>query len=139
MSDRLTKFAFTEELTEAEREGLAEALEERRLSVGRPLFRAEDEAEELYLLVEGQLRLSIGNTDLAVLGVGSLIGGASLLAIGQRECTATAVTAGTVLVLTRAAYLRLRSDLPRVALALQESVIREIAGPLRASLGDLQG
>ncbi len=139
MSGPLTKFAFADELTDAEREGLMDLLEERRLNADRPLFRAEDEAEELYLLAEGQLRLSVGGTDLAVLGVGSLLGGASLLAIGERECTATAVTAGTVLVLTRASYLRLRADLPRVALALQESLLREIAGPLRASLADLRG
>ena len=137
MKDLLAKVELLKDLGEDARDQLAEHFEERRLDEGRALFRAYDEAEELYLLAEGQLRLELSGEPLGTLGPGDVMGAASLVLIGRRECAAIAQTPLRVLTLTRESYLRLRLEAPQVALVLQEGILRDLANVVRASLPEL--
>jgi CRP-like cAMP-binding protein len=130
----LSKFELLSELGEHGRELLCDFLRERHLRAGQGVFRAGDEAEELLLLVEGQVRLSAQGESLGLVRPGSAIGGASLVTIGNRECDAIAENPVVLLVLSRESYLRLRSDAPDVALALQEGILRDFAGVVRGAV-----
>lgn len=134
MKDLLAKVELLKDLGGDAREQLAEHFEERRLDQGRALFRMHDEAEELYLVAEGQLRLELSGEPVGTLGPGDVVGAASLVVIGRRECSAIAQTPVRVFTLTRESYLRLRLEQPQVALVLQEGILRELAHVVRASL-----
>ncbi len=134
MKDLLAKVELLKDFGEDAREQLAEHLEERRLDEGRAVFRMHDEAEELYLVVEGQLRLELSGEPVGTLGPGDVVGAASLVVIGRRECSAIAQTPVRVLTLTRESYLRLRLEQPQVALVLQEGILRDLANVVRTSL-----
>ena len=137
MTDVLTKFEILQDLNDEGRERFAEVLEERRLDAGRTLFRTDDEAEEMFLVAEGQVRLERDGQVLGLLGPGEVLGAGSVVVIGKRECTAVAETSVQLLLLTREGYQRLRMDSPQVALVLQEGILRELGKVLRGSLSDL--
>ena len=138
MSDPLAKFELLQELSTEGREQLWQVLEERWLEAGQTLFNAQDEASEMWLLAEGQLRLEADGASIGVLGPGEVLGAASIVLIGRRECTAVSETPVRLLSLSRENYLRFRSDMPTVALALQEGILRELTRLVRLSLGDLR-
>ena len=137
MKDLLAKVELLKALGADAREQLSEHFEERRLEEGRALFRLHDEAEELHLVAEGQLRLELSGKPVGTLGPGDVVGAASLVVIGRRECSAIAQTPVRVLTLTRESYSRLRLEQPQVALVLQEEILRDLANVVRASLPEL--
>ena len=137
MKDLLAKVELLKALGADAREQLSDHLEERRLEEGRALFRLHDEAEELYLVAEGQLRLERSGEPVGTLGPGDVVGAASLVVIGRRECSAIAQTPVRLLTLTRESYSRLRLEQPQVALVLQEEILRDLANVVRASLPEL--
>lgn len=138
MSDPLAKFELLQELGEEGREQLRAVLEERWLEAGQTLFTTQDEASELWLLTEGQLRLEADGEPIGVLGPGEVLGAASLVLISRRECSAVSETPVRLLSLSRENYLRIRSDMPAVALNLQEGILRELMRLVRLSLCDLR-
>lgn len=138
MNELLAKIELLKDLGEDLREQLAEHFEERRIDEGRSVFRAHDEAEEMYVVAEGQVRLEHDGVAVGMLGPGDVLGAASLVVIGRRECSALAQTPVRLLELSRESYLRLRLDLPRAALALQEGIVRNLSDTVRASLLGLE-
>jgi CRP-like cAMP-binding protein len=131
----LKRFAFFSDLTDSDREAVAELLEPIELAPGRQCFREGQEAEGLLLIDRGELRLeSQRSGDLGSSGEGTAIGGLSLLLVGTREVTATAVAPTRVLHLTRAAFLRLAEDHPRVGLRLMQAITEEFAAAVRQGL-----
>ena len=87
------------------------------------------------MIDRGELRLeSQRSGDLGSSGEGAAIGGLSLLLVGTREVTATAVVPTRVLHLTRAAFLRLAEDHPRVGLRLMQAITAEFAAAVREGL-----
>ena len=134
MIESLAKFALLREFTEEGREQLCGFLEERVLQPGDEVFCTGEEAEELLLLIDGQVRLEVKGVSVGRAGPGDVLGGASLVRIGNRECDAIAETPMALLVLSRESYLRLRSDALQLALDLQEAILREFAGVVRGSI-----
>ena len=134
MSNALAKCELLQDLSASEREALSELLEERRLEEGQAVYRSGDEGDALYIVAQGAVRLSSRAGPLALLQPGQAFGGGSLVVLGPRECDAIAEGSTRILTLTRESYMRLRSDEPQIALALQESLLRDFAGSVRASL-----
>ena len=136
MSDTdLKRFALLYDLTDSDREAVAELLEPIELVSGRQCFREGQEAEGLLLVDRGELRLeSLRGGELGSCGEGESIGGLALLLVGTREVTATAVTPSRVLQLSRGAFLRLAEDCPRAALRLVQAITAEFAGAVREGL-----
>jgi CRP-like cAMP-binding protein len=111
---------------------LAMLVEARQFCAGDPLFREGDDADEVLVIAEGAVRLERAREPLGVLAAGEMLGGTCLTSVGQRACDAIAEENVQVLALSRSAYLQLRVDYPLVALALHESLLRELAGNVRA-------
>ncbi len=135
----LKGFALLAEFSEAEREALADLLEERKLPDGKSAFREGSEGEGLVLLVEGRLKLKSKRTGRALgeLAAPAHLGAASLFAFGKREITALAVGPTTIALLPRAGLPRLADDAPRAAFRLAEAVAGELATLARSGIPTL--
>ena len=132
MNDSLDQCSLLAELVPNDRRALAEFLTERELDAGSTLFRASEEAEELYFVTGGSLSVRAGGETLGELGPGEVLGALCLVSVGRRECDAVAATATRLLCLSRETYLRLRGDAPALALQLQEAVLRSFASLVRS-------
>ncbi len=134
MSEVLAGFALLAELSQNERAVLRDFLELRELGAGRSLFHPGEEAAELFFVEAGRVRLELDGRVLGFLERGDNLGALALLTIGRRECAAIAHEDTRLLSLTRAAYLRLRSDAPALALTLAETILRGFAAGVRPLL-----
>jgi CRP-like cAMP-binding protein len=131
----LKAFGPFADLSDGEREEVAERLEERELSPDETLFAEGDEADALVLVVDGCLRLSSGRSrETATLPGGSLLGGFSLFAVGTRETTAVGSERSRVLLLRREEFLRLAEDSPRTACRVATALAAELALQTRQGL-----
>ncbi len=139
MSRRLKAFEVLHDLGPEELEALDELLEERDYDEERTIFSHEEEADELFLICAGGIRVELAGQVLGELAAGQTLGAACLVLIGKRECDAIAQGTTRVLVLTREGYHRLRLDTPGAALALQESILRAFAGLARDVINERRG
>jgi CRP-like cAMP-binding protein len=117
--EQLAKVAFFDGLT---REGLrlvAQVASEERHVTGTLLFKHGDPGDKLYILVDGQVRISrevpgVGEEALAVLHGGDVFGEMALIDEGRRSADARVNANCRVLVVTRDAFeelLYLQKDL----------------------------
>jgi len=134
MSAVLANTAILAELGEDERASLLEFLEARRIEEGGTLFHPGDESSEMYVVVDGAIRIEVDGTEAVRVGPGGVLGALSLVKAGGRRCAAVAAETSSLLVLSRASYFRLRLDHPALALTLQEGIVREVSGDLQALL-----
>lgn len=131
----LKRFGVLEELSEGEREILADLLRESEFATGETLFEEGDESLAWVLVIDGELELTSTRAGrLGRAGVGCAFGGLGLVAAGRREMTARAADACRVLWLDRVRYRRLVQDEPRLACKLQEAILRDLATTLREGL-----
>ena len=72
----------------------------RKLDAGDVLIREGEMGEELYLLLDGVMRVEVGGRRLAEIGPGALLGERAVVEGGRRTATLTAVTACRVAVAT---------------------------------------
>ncbi|MGH3496178.1 MAG: cyclic nucleotide-binding domain-containing protein [Nocardioidaceae bacterium] len=68
----------------------------RRLSAGDLLTQQHDEADELYLLLDGVLQVDVDGTPVAEVGPGALLGERAVLESGRRTATLVALTPCTI-------------------------------------------
>jgi len=134
----LKRFALFGELVETELEVLEDLLEESRFDAGQQLFREGQEADGLWLVAEGHIRVATERTGgLGRLGPGEAFGGLSLVGAGGRALTAVAEEPVRVLRLSRTAFHRLVEDVPRAGARILEAVLRDVSSALRAGLDRL--
>ena len=136
MIPALDGFPLLSELTADERRALEGCLEPRELDGGSVLYRTGEEADALYFVLEGLVSIRADGQSLADLGPGEVLGALSTVSIGKRECTVVGATSVRLLTLSREAYLRLRDDLPALALRLQEAILRSFSNLVRGVLED---
>ena len=136
MTSPLEGFPLLSEFAADDRAKLEGYLETRELDAGSVLFHSGEEADALYFAVEGALTIRADGQAVAELAAGEVLGALSLVSIGRRECEAMAATPLRVMSLTREQYLRLREELPGLALCLQEAVLRSFAALVRGIVGD---
>jgi CRP-like cAMP-binding protein len=132
----LDGFPLLSELSADERRALEGCLEGRELDSGSVLYRPGEEADALYFVIEGAVAIRDGGQNLAELAAGEVLGALSIVSIGKRECEVVGATATKLLTLTREGYLRLRDDLPPLALRLQEAILRSFSALVRGVLED---
>lgn len=131
----LKGFALLDELSEEERDLLAEELEEEDVIAGRALFEEGSEGDGMVFVLEGALSLeSREQGDLGRIGAGATLGALSLVVPGRRELTALVAEPARVAWLGRTAFRRLMSDAPGLAGRLLESILRGVASDLREAL-----
>jgi CRP-like cAMP-binding protein len=131
----LKRFPLLSDLTDSDREAMADLLEPIELAPGQQCFREGQEAEGLLLVDRGELRLeSERGGALGDSGEGTAVGGLSLLVVGPRDVTAIAAAPTRLLQLSRTSFLRLAEDHPRTGLRLAQAIIAEFAGAVREGL-----
>ena len=131
----LKRFPLLAKLSDADRETLCELLEESRIPAKRTLFRESSEADGMFMILSGQIRLTSSRTsESASVGAGQVIGGLSLVVVGPREATAKIEEAVELLFLPRTSFRRLVDDAPRAAARLLESLLIDSAASARELL-----
>jgi CRP-like cAMP-binding protein len=136
MTAVLDGFPLLSELTAEERTALEACLETRDLDAGSVLFHGGEETDALYFVVDGALVIRSDGQNVSELGAGEVLGALSLVCVGRRECEAAAAAPTKLLSLTREGYVRLREDLPALALRLQEAILRSFSMLVRGVIGD---
>lgn len=92
-----------------------------------PIFRCNQEAYQMYLVVTGQVTiLADDQSHLAHLHAGDFFGDEALFHEGQRKYTATCATKVEVLALSRSHLTSIIHECPSVALALLEAYSSKI-------------
>lgn len=76
----------------------------RRLRPGQQLTRQGEESTDLYLLLDGVLRVEVDGRALAEIGPGAVVGERAILESGRRTASLTAVTRCTVAVAERSSF-----------------------------------
>ncbi|MGA8850703.1 MAG: Crp/Fnr family transcriptional regulator, partial [Aeromicrobium sp.] len=120
---------------------LAASMSDGGLRRGEILFHEGDEGDQLYIVIDGKIKLGRTSPDgrenlLAILGPGQMFGELSFFDPGPRSATATAVTDVTLKSLGHEALSPVLVTHPDVAQAL----LNQLAGRLRRTnevVGDL--
>jgi CRP-like cAMP-binding protein len=134
-SSQLEVFPLLHELSEGERDDLAELLEHWSFKEGEEIFCEGDEAHGLVLVLSGSVRLEGSRGEAAErITQGEHLGALSLVAVGSRESSAVAESACDLLLFSRTAFRRLADDAPRAACRLVEAILVDLAGLLRGDL-----
>ncbi len=123
------------EFTQEDREELIELLDEDNFEAGSTIFSEGDEADSLYLVAEGSMRIESEHWGrLGLVCEGGAAGALSLVVVGRRQANAVAESDCRVLTLSRSGFRRLAEDAPRTACRLVEAMVREQAILLRDNL-----
>jgi CRP-like cAMP-binding protein len=132
---QLKTFTLFADLGDAEREDLAELLEERELSARETLFGEGDEADALVLVLSGCVEIeSPRSGERLSIGPGGAIGALALFSVGLREGDAVGVAESDLRLLRREDFLRFAEDHPRAAFRIAAAVAAEVAQHARAAL-----
>jgi CRP/FNR family cyclic AMP-dependent transcriptional regulator len=102
-------------------------IEARSLKAGSTIFREGDEANELFVIQSGQVRIQIGNRTITELGAESIFGEMALIDSEPRSATAIAVTDVELVPVSEKQFLFLVGQTPYFAL----KVMRVLAQRLR--------
>jgi len=111
---------------------LAHLCQEIEISGGQTIYDEEDEADALYLVVEGRVRLSTGKTTTSEVGPGEAFGTFALVDDSRRGQRAAALEDGLVLALRRSDFYEQASG----DVTLLQEVIRVLAKRLRDLVSD---
>lgn len=131
IESRLTGIPLFSVLDEGERRTLAARLMPRRILKGQPVFLQGDPGDEMYLLLEGRVRICYESLNgreitLDVLKDGGFFGDMALLDGEPRSATAMAETNGQLLVLRRADFQAFLNGCPNAAVSLLAFLSRRL-------------
>ncbi len=104
-------------------------IEARTFKAGDVIFREGDEANELFVIKSGQVRIQIGNRTITELAADSIFGEMALIDSEPRSATAVAVTDVELVPVSEKQFLFLVSQTPYFAL----KVMRVLAQRLRVT------
>jgi CRP-like cAMP-binding protein len=111
---------------------LAEVAREVELSKGGTIYREEDAADALYMMVEGRVRLSAGERTIAEVGPGEAFGTWALVDDAERGQRAECIEDGLALAVHRDEFY----DVAAGDLRLLQEVVRALARRLRALVSE---
>ena len=104
-------------------------IEARQIRAGDVIFREGDQAQELFVIRSGEVRIQIGNRTIAELSADSIFGEMALIDNEPRSASAIAVTDVELVAVSEKQFLFLVSQTPYFAL----KVMRVLAQRLRAT------
>ncbi len=130
-------------LSASQIEVLTQHLEPRHLQPGSNLFSEGELGDELYLVMGGRVEIQLRTTAhhhkrLAIYGAGSFFGELALLKQGPRAANAMTAANTDLLVLSFAAFERLKRDEPALAIALLTAICDTLVNNQRWSTRELQ-
>ena len=141
MNDVLRQAPMFAALDDAEATALRTKMHEVRLHRGEILFREGDAGDELYVVIDGKVKMGRTSTDgrenlLSVLGPGQMFGELSLFDPGPRSSTVTAVTDAALLALGQGQLMDWLTGRPEVARGLLLQLASRLRG-LNDQVADL--
>lgn len=107
---------------------LAAVAEEFDFEAGRVIFQEGDDADVMYQVVSGAVRLHRGDTEVTVARVGQPFGTWALFDDEQRVVSATAVEAGQALAIAREDFVDVLADNVQVTQAILRGMVRRLRG-----------
>ena len=123
----LKSLPLFEELTARQLMNLANEVREEQHAAGTLVFREGEPGDCLYLIVEGQVRVTRGETLLREQGPKSFFGEIAVLEGENRTATITTTTPVRFLRLDRDDLLRLMEELPAIAIGICQTLSRRIS------------
>jgi CRP/FNR family cyclic AMP-dependent transcriptional regulator len=126
-------------LSEADRGAVAAQMREATYASGQLIFGRGDPGEEIHLVVEGRVRLSVLSADGRVLSLGhasrgDIFGEIAALDGQARTADATALTGVHTMTLSRASLNRLMEGKPQLA----QAAVTLVCGRLRATTDQIE-
>ena len=115
---------------ERDLQALAMLFDEVRIEPGERLIRERESGRELFLIVAGQVAVTVGDQPLGTLGPGEFVGEMSLFDAAPRSATVTALTRVEALVAGTQGFATLLND---------AAVLRRLAASLARRLRASQG
>jgi len=101
-------------------------IESRRFKAGSTIFREGDEANELFVIKSGKVRIQIGNRTLTELEPDSIFGEMALIDNEPRSATAIAVTDVELVPVGEKQFLFLVSQTPYFALKVMRVLVQRL-------------
>src|SRR5262249_53410696 len=122
IADLLSKSALFGSLPDPDRAAIANRMRRVEFTPDQMIFSRGDPGREIYLVLEGRIRLSILSSDgrelsFAHAGPGSIFGEIATLDGGERTAGATAISRVKAMALPQRAVLELIENNPKVAMA----------------------
>jgi CRP/FNR family cyclic AMP-dependent transcriptional regulator len=93
---------------------------------GSVIFREGDEANELFVIKSGQVRVQIGNRTVTELGQDNIFGEMALIDSEPRSATVTAITDTELVPVTEKQFLFLVSQTPFFALKVMRVLVQRL-------------
>lgn len=109
-----------------ELERLGMLVDEVSLPAGRVLFNQGDSASELFIVVEGTVRVDRNGTTIATRGPGELFGEMALVSEGTRMATATCESDCRFLVLAHREFHSLMDEFPTMRMRVLETLAERV-------------
>ena len=97
--------------------------EPRVFEAGETIFRQYDMGAEMYVILEGEVEISMGSTILETLGPGEPFGEMALIDQAPREATATARTRTSLAVLPEKKFVFMIQTNPTFALQIMKVIV----------------
>jgi hypothetical protein len=121
-------------------EELAQIVEERRVDVGRDVFKEGDAGDAVYLVVKGDVTVFTGGGDtgrpekvLNSLGAGACIGEMAVLDSAPRSATVRATSRSRLLRVPGEGFKRVMSERPEMSQAIVAELVRRMRGMMMSS------
>ena len=102
---------------------------------GEVIFRSMEMGAEMYVVLEGQVQLTVGSTVLETLGPGEPFGEMALIDQTPRVATATAKTACKLAVIPERRFLFLVQTTPQFALHIMKAMADRLRKMSERALG----
>lgn len=136
----LRQVSLFRRLSDEQLSALAPLAIERRFAKGEMIILAEESGDALFIIQEGQVKVSILHEDgreyiLSLLGQGEVFGELSLLDGRPRSANVVATADTRLIALRRSDFLRLLATVPQIAVSLLE----ELASRLRRTDHQVEG
>jgi len=119
------------ELREADLKSLVNDFQLREYNKGEVIFHQADESREIYIVVEGKIRIfktspAGSETSITILANGDIIGEYAAIDHGPRSATAKAIVRTTLLQIMGARFLYHMRRLPDLAIAMNKLLVEKM-------------
>lgn len=114
-------------VSDADLSMVASIVDEIQVPAGKTLIKEGDYGRELFIILDGEAKISLGRRTIRTVGRGEVIGELALLDQGPRSATVTAQTPLRIYVVEARAFESLLGKAPKVAI----KIMKGLAGRLR--------
>jgi CRP/FNR family transcriptional regulator, cyclic AMP receptor protein len=114
---------------------LASAMDELAFPANHTIFEQGEEGRSLYIVISGEVRIHIGDQDLAKLGQGAIFGEMALFDAEPRSASVTTLEQCDCLTLNQLQLIDAIEETPEIAVNITSALsrrIRELNGKIRS-------